>query len=83
MEKKEMKMCCDVGNRKPPGKPSYEEMAVMGVDDSMCAGCDLYGWHTMMGEWQPLDGWCRARMRVGTVRADETKCDYFVKRGDL
>jgi len=79
-------MCSDVGNKKKssePQKPNYKEMAMMGVDESMCAGCELYGWHTMMGEWKPLDGWCGAKLRPGQVRADEPKCIYFVRRIDL
>lgn len=76
-------MCCDVKKEEVPKRPNCEALALMGCDKSMCAGCELYGWHIMLGEWQPLDGWCSVKVRLGTVRADEKKCDYFVERGDL
>ena len=71
-----------MGNNKEPTKPNKAEMAAMGCDEGMCAGCELYGWRSMLGEWQPLDGWCNCGMRSVPVRADEKRCQYFVKRGD-
>ena len=78
-------MCCDVGKKSEAvrNRPNYEEIASMGCDKSMCAGCELYGWYMMLGDWQPLDGWCGGKLRFGHVRADEPKCNYFVERGDL
>jgi len=60
--------------------PSEEEMNAMGCDTQSCSRCSLYVWHAMMGEWKALDGWCEPKIRLGSVRADEKKCDYFVRR---
>ena len=64
-------------------KPDFEEMMAMGVECGMCGGCSLYLWARLLDEWQPLEGICRIKTKVGQVRADTPKCSYYVKRGDL
>ncbi len=76
-------MCCDVGSKVPPKVPNKEELGFMGCDGDVCGDCRLYEWTQMMGEWLPLDGKCTINIKLGTVRADESKCQYYCKRGDV
>ena len=60
--------------------PSKEEIAAMGCDESMCAGCIHYAWTHLMGEWYPLDGQCSMKILLCAVRADTPKCMHFVPK---
>ena len=76
-------MCCDVGNKTPPKAPSKEELGAMGCDGDVCGSCSLYGWTQMLNEWLPHDGRCTTNIKIGAVRADTPKCQYYCRRGDL
>ncbi len=76
-------MCGNVGCDHVLPKPKFEELMGLGVDASMCGGCELYGWHSMLGEWQVEEGWCKAKMREGNLSATAPKCDYFLKRREV
>jgi len=76
-------MCGDVGCKEAKRQPGFGEMMSMGIANSMCGSCDLYGWHQMLGVWQIEEGWCSVNVRQGTLDAHEPKCDYFVKRSDV
>lgn len=64
-------------------KPTFEEMMAMGVECDQCGGCGICQWARLINEWQPLDGRCTVKSKLGPVRADMPKCSYYVKRGDL
>lgn len=64
-------------------KPTKEEFAQMGCDPDTCAGCSLYDWHQMLGQWRSDDGRCTIKIKLGSVNAEEPKCDYQVKRSDV
>lgn len=72
-------MCSDVGTKLQP-RPDIGKLTEMKIDASMCGMCDLYGWHSMFGEWQVEEGWCQPKMREGNLSATAPKCDYFLPR---
>lgn len=75
-------MCSDVGS-KVNTRPSMKKVVELDLDPNGCAGCEMYGWHSMLGTWQTEEGWCKAKMRNGNLSANTPKCDYFLKRREV
>ncbi len=63
--------------------PTKKEMAEMGIRaDRACGYCEMYQWHSMLGEWKPKEGKCVV-FPPSDTDASVSNCSFWEERKDV